>query len=384
MRNYRAPTSTMHEGRRRVREAYLSSVELDECLRSIPRWSSHVKMLPPTSPIILTYSTRVPAAPWLLGLSAAAHGLPLVVAGLGAPGWAWYEGGSQVIIGTRRAAQLLYHLAPEAAVVATDSGDTIIANPPRVGSRTEAAIAHALGQQQPSILLGAECRSWPKCYRKLYTNVRSHQDCWARSASCYVNGGMALASTAALVPWADEMARMLFSYRKLPLRSPLIGNIERTNNQAILHRLVANHSMLPFRAMVDDANTVFLSLNPCKANESAAVVGPFRYCSERAFHPHKDLSHGRDRGGDAGVFFGRQQPLLLHSNGDHVNLQRSPIIPLLERIQQANDSKLDVPVLLLDASSSGRVPKTCSETTLRELIRSSAGGAGGGGAMRPS
>ena len=49
---------------------------------------------------------------------------------------------------------------------------------------------------------------------------------------------MALGSTHSLGLWADEMARMLFSYRQLPKPSPLIGNIERTNNQAILHRLL--------------------------------------------------------------------------------------------------------------------------------------------------
>ena len=74
-------------------------------------------------PVMLSYATTV-SATWLLGLSAAAHGLPLAVAGIGMPGWYWWEGGRKQIPGSHRALQVLDAvLAPNTPVMLTDHGD---------------------------------------------------------------------------------------------------------------------------------------------------------------------------------------------------------------------------------------------------------------------
>lgn len=362
----------------RTPEALLTSAELEECARATPRWQALVAGLERPFPVVLSYTTRVPSAPWYLGLSASLHSLPLAIAGLGAPRWPWYEGGSQVITGTRRAAHLLHHLLPTGAVVAADSGDTIIANAPRHDSSAAAALRRVLDEQVPRVLIGAECRSWPKCYRELFANVSAHQECWKRSASCYANGGMALGATRSFMMWAEEMARMFFSYRTLPMRSPLIGNTERTNNQAILHRLLANHSALAFDASLDDANEFFVSLNSCEFNMTGTVAGPFRFCSERAFHPLSQIRTGNNsrRGTHAeehGVWFGDQLPFLLHANSAHSKLLEPVLEPLLARVREPRDVWLDRPVLLLDAMGWGANDGStapCTETTLGALLAS--------------
>eukprot|EP00966_Prymnesium_polylepis_P303667 7014695-Prymnesium_polylepis.1 len=70
-------------------------------------------------PVLLSYATNV-ASHWLLGLSAAAHGLPLAVAGLGMPGWPWWEGGRKQLPGSRRALQVLDALVPRSPILLTD------------------------------------------------------------------------------------------------------------------------------------------------------------------------------------------------------------------------------------------------------------------------
>ena len=45
-------------------------------------------------PVVLSYATQI-SEKWLLGLSAAMHGSPIVLAGLGRRGWQWWEGGGR-------------------------------------------------------------------------------------------------------------------------------------------------------------------------------------------------------------------------------------------------------------------------------------------------
>eukprot|EP00966_Prymnesium_polylepis_P177543 4111981-Prymnesium_polylepis.1 len=271
----------------------LAESEVAQCVRKIrPLWDPCKRTTDRgTCLALLVYTTRVPswnsASPWYLGYSAAAHRVPLVVAGLGRPGWAWDEGGSQVITGSRRAAQVLAALAPAAAVVTADSGDTILANPP---------LAQHVGLEQTEVLVGAECMSWPKCYHALYSRDAEHQACWEKSSACFPNGGMMLARTsAALLSAFGELARMLSSYKSGQSR---IGRSESTNNQAIMHRLIVNRSWLPFKVALDSRSRVFLSLLPCRANYSKRFGGPFTRCTRRAHDPAEHLHEAPTAAGE--------------------------------------------------------------------------------------
>ena len=97
--------------------AVLSQAAVEKCRELIPpRWPVG------KGPIMLSYATAV-SPTWLLGLSAAAHGLPLAIAGLGMPGWYWWEGGRKQLPGSRRSLQVLDAVSPDVPIMLTDHGD---------------------------------------------------------------------------------------------------------------------------------------------------------------------------------------------------------------------------------------------------------------------
>jgi hypothetical protein len=151
----------------------------------------------PGEPVIMTYSTGrwdkpqnrpVMNSHWLLGLSAAAHGVPLVVAGLGLPSWPWWMGASPMKLpGSRRALQVIAALTGgESPVAFADSSDVLIVN------RLDRAGRAALREARDTVWLGAECNSWPVCYRDAYLHDAEHQRCLRDYGACYPNGGIAL------------------------------------------------------------------------------------------------------------------------------------------------------------------------------------------------
>jgi hypothetical protein len=97
----------------------------------------------------VVYASEV-RSPWLLGISAALHNVPIAVVGLGAPGgWPWYSGGTPKLSASRRALHLLSSIVKRTPVALVDSFDTFIANRPAVGA--------ALGKlsDEDSVLVGA-------------------------------------------------------------------------------------------------------------------------------------------------------------------------------------------------------------------------------------
>ena len=121
---------------RRVRaEGPLPQETLDACVAKFRR-SPGFKA---NSPIVATFATSV-HDPWLLGLSAAKLGLPVVIAGLGRSfpsHFSWWLGYAKKFPGSVRAAQVLRALAPRAPVIWVDSTDTVLVNPV-VGSAARA------------------------------------------------------------------------------------------------------------------------------------------------------------------------------------------------------------------------------------------------------
>ena len=358
-------------------EQRLSGAELDACARSVANWSGRGH----GGPVVLTYATALPND-WILGRSAAAQALPLVVAGLGLASWPWYEGGSQVITGVRRASQVLRQLFGDASpVVVADAGDTFIPTELRGSSR--AALAAVVADQR-RVLVGGECWSWPKCYESLFADDEGFQGCLATSSTCWPNAGTQLASTRALEFLYDELARRLFANRRLPRKYATMGKIERTNNQAILVRLYRNRSAVrrELDILVDESSAFFASLRPCgPTGPNPLRIGAFSQCFVKAFVPRMHLHMNGSQvnfhpGAEAGTWCrrrespaaaragGSMQPFLLHANGRHGRLYKDTCFGArLEELRMSSSALREHPVLLVDAVGRG----VCNVTTLGQL-----------------
>ena len=306
-------------------KAALTAFELDECMRLLSGggWSA------PTSggPIVLTYATGVDEQ-WLLGLSAAAHDAPLVLAGLGRRGFNWWSPGGK-LPGTARALQLLQRLVPEAPTVFADGGDTLIANRYTQSAVEEAALSAAaatdgvtIPPRSSLVLTGGECNSWPLCYNASYLALPSYQRCLQHHAACYPNSGGYLGRPAALLSFVQALHETLHQMD----RRGYVGSLEaeRGNDQALLHQLylrrqssssrstsgggsssssssssttssssstTTTSSSTSFSLRIDGATRVFLSLFPCSGLRrfKRRGRGPFEYCHEKPFDPMPQL-----------------------------------------------------------------------------------------------
>ena len=359
--------SRRRQGRRAGRqnaapEHRLTKSELEACAQLVqPHWNGRRRH---RGPLVLTYATTLPTD-WTLGSSAAAQALPLVVAGLGLPSWPWYEGGSQVITGIRRASQVLRRLlGDEQAVIVADAGDTFI--PTELRGSANAALQAVL-EDQRRVLVGAECWSWPKCYTSLFADDTEFQGCLATSSTCWPNGGTQLATTRALASLYFELARRLAANRRLPPKHASMGKIERTNNQAILVRLFRNRSAMrhDLHMVVDHASTFFASLRPCGPSGANPLhLGAFVQCWDKAFvpgaHLHVNGSLVEFTPGEGPV-----QPFLLHANGRHGRLYKDRRFrPRLAQLRASRPALYQHPVLLIDAAGRG----VCNITTLGKLL----------------
>lgn len=363
-------------GARRAPEQRLSPAELDECARSVANWSGRGH----GGPVVLTYATKLPND-WILGRSAAAQALPLVVAGLGLASWPWYEGGSQVITGVRRASQVMRQLFGDASpVVVADAADTFI--PTELRGSSHAALVAVLADQR-RVLVGGECWSWPKCYDSLFADDKSFQGCLATSSTCWPNAGTQLASTSAMEYLYNELARRLFANRLLPRKHASMGKIERTNNQAILVRLYRNRSTIrrELDILVDESSSFFASLRPCgPTGPNPMHIGAFSQCFAKAFVPGKHLHMNgsrvdfhpsaepgtwcRRRGRPAARTGASVQPFLLHANGRHGRLYKDTCFGArLGQLSASSHALREHPVLLIDAVGRG----ICNVTTLGQL-----------------
>ena len=126
--------------------------ELARCRREL-RWHAD------TGPVVVAYATKI-QHPWLLGLSAARLGLPIVVSGLGRSnnGLNWWVGFARKLPWARRALQLLEALRPGAPAIFFDSTDTLIVNP--LSGSAAQMLGEVVGSPRPTVLIGAECNSW--------------------------------------------------------------------------------------------------------------------------------------------------------------------------------------------------------------------------------
>ena len=167
----------------------LSSLQLQACVQALEA-SGYAAADAPIA--VMTYLTDLPRL-WLLGQSAAVHRMPLVLVGLGMR----WTGPDQKLSSARRAAQIVQALAPRTAIAFADGLDAMVANAP---SGRAGEIARRIGNDARSVLVGAECNSWPRCYKAQYAKLEAHAACRAAGRpTCFPNSGMFVASGAALL-----------------------------------------------------------------------------------------------------------------------------------------------------------------------------------------
>ena len=176
----------------------LNDSELDFCTRKLQaQWLQvlevqNVSHSAPPPVAALTYLSDLPDT-WMLGLSAAWHRVPLIVQGLGMK---WVGVGVK-LPAALRAVQLLNALAAHSMVIVTDGTDTAVTNP----------TGELAGQrwQEDSVLVSAECGSWPLCYRQLYAKHAAFIACKRASHTCYPNSGAYMGAPAAILRMLPQL-----------------------------------------------------------------------------------------------------------------------------------------------------------------------------------
>lgn len=331
----------------------LSASEFQQCAKIVPQWLSNSA----PSVAVLAYLTDTASLhPWVLGLTAAAHGVPLVVAG---HGMRW--GGAGVKLpATRRAVQALEpHLPSSTTIVFADGTDTAIANAPPAETPAASRSAHA-------VLVAGECNSWPLCYRDSYARHAAYRQCALRhSPACYPNSGLYAGSASALLHFLSALEHIATDPHLLPP--------ERGDDQAALHRLYlaggrsgdgrrgggsvgsgggGNGGSASARASailgethvdvhVDSSRSLFAGLHACKGSGAPRAMrikgSNFSMCHGGAHEPLVELHRngtslvfgtsrggGGSRGGSNGGGGARQaRPLLVHASGNHDRLARA-------------------------------------------------------------
>jgi hypothetical protein len=242
----------------------LSHAELRLCLHAVngTSWAAEVRSSPL---VIVSYVTRLPAnAAWELGLTAAAKRIPLLLAGLGRR---WKNTAETKSAGIRRAAQLLHALAPHTAVAVVDAPDTAVVN--QLSNRTLKAL-HSLGS---SVLVGAECHSFPRCYRDELNATARGATCLQRAQSapraCFLSGGGWVARSRTVVSVTTLMLRYVADGQSWDAR---IGS-----DQALLHRLhfdglSSAHQDSSASIRVDELSEVFLTIAKCNSDYPAPEI----------------------------------------------------------------------------------------------------------------
>ena len=317
-----------------------------------------------------------------LGLSAAAHGVPLVVAGLGLPSWPWWMGASPMKLpGSRRALQVIAALTGgESPVAFADSSDVLIVN------RLDGAGRAALREARDTVWLGAECNSWPICHSDAYERSARWRACMALSpgGTCFPNTGLYLGSAASLRRFVGALLRTMSTTMA---RTP---KAERFDDQAAFHHLYLDGKSAwgNVSLRLDEESSIFLSMYRCNHFAGGAKRSPldfqgrkFEFCHESENDPKLHVSvepdasrltyaHANGSRADA-----PSEPLMLHANGKHGALTVPQLAPLMARLRGHLETQAAAlrryPVLLVDSSRGGAGASAaggaCRLSTLGEL-----------------
>jgi len=316
--------------------------------------------------VLLTYMTDFPKGdvPWVLGLSAALHGLPLVVVG---HGMSWSGAVSVKIPAVRRAAQVLQLLQPQSTVAFVDGVDTAVINTP---TRVTPLLTRFIPttQRNRSVLFSGECGSWPVCYRTQFKQSSTFRTCLAESHTCYPNSGLYIGTPNALL-------RIL---SKLQWHLQAGSGVERLDDQAATNRLLIAETP---GVLIDQQSELMLSLYGCKNPKLRTFMNNWTLCHEGAFDPLRRIRREADGsisydGSIANNRTRRTYPLLAHASGIHSRLSKaffginqsshrvgrdwqSLLLPTPYALRRAREHT----VLLIDSATHG----PCSTSTLGEL-----------------
>lgn len=197
------------------------------CASVVRSWFEQQQRKQQAPVILLTFSTSNPKR-WLLGLSAALHGVPLVVAGFGHP---WNVNDTLAkVVGTLNAVTALHEgVGGTPTIVFADATDTVLLNSPSAWLESQ--------EVQPSgssdVLVSGECASYPTCYASLYDrHAPVHvQACASRrraglSRACFVNSGSYLGKSSSLLQWLRAVVRA----------ARQTAGVEAMDDQAAIHR----------------------------------------------------------------------------------------------------------------------------------------------------
>lgn len=362
---YKAPISSNQRGRPSQVTSPFSSTKVIECASELQkRWN----IPDATSVIVFTYMTDLPQ-PWILGLSAALHGVPLVIAG---HGMRWDGTTGQKIPASRRVAQILHSLHPRATVIYADGSDTAINDSPQRIRPLLPRLWENVTHLNESILVSGECGSWPKCYKKQYEKVAAYRSCRAVSHACYPNTGAYLGKPLAIMRLLSELQKF----------AQLGDGVEHGDDQAAANRLLLSNTP-KVDMVVDYQSEIFVSLYGCKHPTIRTFYKNWTLCHDGSFDPLRRIQRKVDNRltfdtSKANNRSSRSQPFLLHANGIHDRLAKayfgihsSPANvgakwrSLLLPSQEAVDRAFRHPVLMIDSAKLG----VCSVTTLGKLIR---------------
>eukprot|EP00326_Haptolina_ericina_P027091 CAMPEP_0181178034 /NCGR_PEP_ID=MMETSP1096-20121128/5500_1 /TAXON_ID=156174 ORGANISM="Chrysochromulina ericina, Strain CCMP281" /NCGR_SAMPLE_ID=MMETSP1096 /ASSEMBLY_ACC=CAM_ASM_000453 /LENGTH=276 /DNA_ID=CAMNT_0023266267 /DNA_START=79 /DNA_END=905 /DNA_ORIENTATION=+ len=239
----------------------LSAAEIESCERVLQSWwatarSKQAKISRWDTPLLVTYATALPSE-WLLGLSAALHGMPLILVGHGQP----WVGLHQKFFGTKRATTLLEAHADlsRLPLLFADAWDAMLLNPPDAPGPL-----NDLSHGPPRVILSSECNSFPECYHSALAREPAMAACQADPArTCYINSGAYGASSAMV---ASSLLSAVI--RQLSDTSHLY-EAERFHDQAAmvhlyLRRLEASAAgTLRSNLTIDSFSELFLSLYAC-------------------------------------------------------------------------------------------------------------------------
>jgi len=337
----------------------ITSAELEQCMHAVESSSWR-----PSLPVMLTYLTSGPPSDWLLGMSAARHGLPLVLAGHGRR----WDGWTGRLPGLGRAVRMIAHLTrgqPSSAIIVTDGSDTMVVNP-LAASMQALQSAQDIYSSPNKVLVGAECMSAPQCYIGMYATDREHQACLTSSQACFANAGAYLGSPSALLRAWHAVSDIAATGKGRELNDDQFG----------LHKLYLAQRQRNVSVRVDGASSIFLSLRECVR----ARIGKRKRTKVCNYGSYDPLRHVQRDTSPVGLVFGVpgqavQRPLLAHANGygntTHERFQQ------LQRALNGASAAVSVaqslvrwraqPVLLVDAATS-RPGQVCEVVTLGTLL----------------
>jgi hypothetical protein len=171
-----------------------------------------------------------------------------------------------------------------------------------------------------TIVVSAECGSYPMCYTQLLDTLEPVRAC-VRSGSpqCFLNSGNVMGPRTRLIRWYDSLRRL----------RPTLPRRERWSDQATMTRLwLAGTTDL----QLDHRHEVFFNLYECHGT-TPRYLGTRELCFRRAYNPILDIRihNGSFTVGDNAT------PCLVHASGNGAaKLRRLQTSLLAERTNRAH------------------------------------------------